>query len=178
VAVTVVFLLAIGFIPTVSHAVVFAYFWSRTESLAAATVYHTAYDGLRDFLSTTVGLGPIAAVWSGSLLIIVGPSCIGGTSGVGRQDEPVLLEIAIGNVRDQFPRCYPTLILEQAAEGHRRGADGCAQAGRVQPDALSRQGRALVLQEAQDGLVGCLGGFRATVLCRVDRIAVRDDSRS
>jgi membrane protease YdiL (CAAX protease family) len=72
VAVTVVVLLAIGFIPTVLHAVVFAYIWSRTGSLAVATVYHTAYDGIRDSLSTTIGLGPIAGLWSGLLLLLLG----------------------------------------------------------------------------------------------------------
>jgi uncharacterized protein len=72
VAVTVVLLLAIGFIPTVLHAVIFAYIWSRTESLAVASVYHGAYDGLRDSLSTTIGLGPIAGLWSVLLLVIVG----------------------------------------------------------------------------------------------------------
>jgi CAAX protease family protein len=72
VAVTVVVLLAIGFIPTVMHAVVFAYIWSRTGSLAVATVYHTAYDGIRDSLSTTIGLGPIAGLWSGLLILVLG----------------------------------------------------------------------------------------------------------
>jgi uncharacterized protein len=72
VAVTVLVLLAIGFIPTVLHAVVFAYIWSRTGSLAVATVYHTAYDGIRDSLSTTIGLGPIAGLWSGLLLVVLG----------------------------------------------------------------------------------------------------------
>lgn len=71
-AVTVAVLLAIGFIPTVLHAVVFAYIWSRTGSLAVATVYHTAYDGIRDSLATTIGLGPIAALWSGLLLLLLG----------------------------------------------------------------------------------------------------------
>jgi uncharacterized protein len=72
VEVTVVLLLAIGFIPTVLHAVIFAYIWSRSESLALATVYDGAYDGLRDSSSTTIGLGPIAGLWSVSLLFIVG----------------------------------------------------------------------------------------------------------
>ena len=72
VAVTVAVLLAIGFVPTVLHAVVFAYIWSRTGSLVVATVYHTAYDGIRDSLSTTIGLGPIAGLWSGLLLVGLG----------------------------------------------------------------------------------------------------------
>ena len=42
-------------------------------------------------------------------------------------------------------------VLEQAAQGHRRGADGRLQAGRVQAPALPRQHRALALQRAQQG---------------------------
>ena len=75
-AVTVVVLLAIGFIPTVLHAVVFAYILSRAGSLAVATVYHTAYDGIRDSLATTIGLGPIAGVWSGLLLLLLGAALL------------------------------------------------------------------------------------------------------
>jgi uncharacterized protein len=71
VAVTVVIVLAIGFIPTVMHAVIFAYIWSRIGSLAVATVYHTAYDGTRDSLATTIGLGPIAGAWSGLLVLVL-----------------------------------------------------------------------------------------------------------
>ena len=69
---TVVVLLGIGLIPTVLHAVVCAYIWSRTGSLAVSTVYHTAYDGIRDSLATTIGLGPIAGLWSGLLLMLLG----------------------------------------------------------------------------------------------------------
>jgi membrane protease YdiL (CAAX protease family) len=72
VAVTVVVLLAIGLVPTVLHAVVFAYIWSRSGSLAVSTVYHTAYDGIRDSLATTIGLGPLAGLWSGLLLLALG----------------------------------------------------------------------------------------------------------
>jgi len=76
VPVTVAVLLAIGFIPTVLHAVVFAYIWSRSGSIAVATVYHTAYDGIRDSLSTTIGLGPIGSLWSGLLLLVLGASLL------------------------------------------------------------------------------------------------------
>ena len=72
VAVTIGVVLAIGFIPTVMHAPVFAYIWSRSGSLAVTTVYHAAYDGMRDSLATTIGLGPIAGSWSGLLLLVVG----------------------------------------------------------------------------------------------------------
>jgi uncharacterized protein len=72
VAGTVLLVAAMSVIPTVLHGVVFAYIWSRTRSLAVATVYHGAYDGMRDSLATTIGLSPIAGVWATLLLVIVG----------------------------------------------------------------------------------------------------------
>ena len=83
VAVTVVVLLAIGLIPTVLHAVVFAYIWSRSGSLAVVTVYHAAYDGMRDSLATTIGLGPIAGLWSGLMLLIPGAVLLWGSKWSG-----------------------------------------------------------------------------------------------
>ena len=57
-------------------------------------------------------------------------------------------------------------MLEHAAKRHRRGADLRLQPGRVESAALPRQGRALVLQEAEEGggLVAREGRFRAAVL--------------
>ncbi len=59
-------------IPAVLHGVVFAYIWMRSRSLAVATVYHLAFDGVRDSIHTTIGLGPIAGVWAAALLVILG----------------------------------------------------------------------------------------------------------
>ncbi|HUW20765.1 MAG TPA: CPBP family intramembrane glutamic endopeptidase [Sedimentisphaerales bacterium] len=62
----------VGAIPAMLHGVVFAYIWTRTGSLAVATVYHAAYDGVRDSIQTTVGSGPVSGLWSVALLIVLG----------------------------------------------------------------------------------------------------------
>lgn len=72
VAITVVIVVLVGAIPAVLHGVVFAYIWTRSRSLAVATVYHAAYDGVRDSIQTTIGSGPIAALWAVTLLTILG----------------------------------------------------------------------------------------------------------
>src|SRR3712207_4434615 len=56
--------LLISVVPSVMHAVVYAYIWSTTQSLAVATVYHSAFDETRDALETSVGFGPfVDVVW-------------------------------------------------------------------------------------------------------------------
>jgi hypothetical protein len=72
VVVTVLLVAAVSFIPSVLNGVIFAYIWSRTGSLAVTTVYHAAYDGMRDSLAMTIGLGPITGVWATLLLVMVG----------------------------------------------------------------------------------------------------------
>jgi len=59
-------------IPAILHGVVFAYIWTRTRSLAVVTVYHTAFDGVRDSIGTTIGSGPIAGLWAVAILVILG----------------------------------------------------------------------------------------------------------
>jgi membrane protease YdiL (CAAX protease family) len=54
------------------HAVVFAYIWSRTQSLAVSTVYHAAFDEIRDTLEGSVGLGPLSQNWQMLILTILG----------------------------------------------------------------------------------------------------------
>ena len=58
-------------VPTILHGVVFAYIWSRGRSLAVSSVYHAAFDGLRDSLGLTIGLGPVAGIWANLVLIIL-----------------------------------------------------------------------------------------------------------
>ncbi len=55
--VSVPILLTVSFVPTIMHAIVFAYIWSRTASLAVSTVYHVCFDEVRDTLEGTIGLG-------------------------------------------------------------------------------------------------------------------------
>lgn len=72
VPVTVTGVIIIGAVPAVLHGVVFAYIWTRSRSLAVATVYHAAFDGVRDSIHTTIGGGPIAGAWAAFLLCILG----------------------------------------------------------------------------------------------------------
>ena len=65
-------LVAVGAGPAILHGVVFAAIWSRSRSLAVATVYHALYDGVRDSLGLTVGLGPVTGLWFNAALIVLG----------------------------------------------------------------------------------------------------------
>lgn len=62
----------VSFIPTILHAVVFAYIWSRTASLAVATMYHVSFDEVRDTLENTVGFGFLGQNWQILVLSILG----------------------------------------------------------------------------------------------------------
>ena len=59
-------------LPAILHGVVFAYIWTCSGSLAVATVYHLAFDGVRDSTQLTIGHGPITSVWSCVILVILG----------------------------------------------------------------------------------------------------------
>ncbi len=59
-------------IPAILHAVVFAYIWARSRSLAVATVYHAAYDGVRDSLSQILGLPAGVTMWSSLVISVLG----------------------------------------------------------------------------------------------------------
>lgn len=64
--------LIISLIPTIMHAVVFAFIWSRTASLAVATMYHVFFDEVRDTLQDTVGLGILGENWQILALTSIG----------------------------------------------------------------------------------------------------------
>lgn len=70
--VSVPLVMLVSLIPTIMHAVVFAYIWSSTQSLAVATVYHAAFDEVRDSLEGSVGLGPLSQNWQMLILTILG----------------------------------------------------------------------------------------------------------
>lgn len=76
IAASVAFLVIASAIPAILHGVVFAYIWSRSRSLAVVTVYHAAYDGVRDSLGSTLGLGPVAQFWSLGVLLSLGVACL------------------------------------------------------------------------------------------------------
>lgn len=68
--------LLLGFVSGVLLGVIFAYVWMRARSLVVSSVYHAAYDGLRDSLSITIGLGPITIWWSGLIIVLAGAALL------------------------------------------------------------------------------------------------------
>lgn len=64
--------LAVSFIPTIMHAVVFAYFWSSSKSLAVSTLYHASFDEVRDTLQDSIGFGFFGQNWQMLILTILG----------------------------------------------------------------------------------------------------------
>ena len=65
-------ILVVSFIPTVLHAVVFAYIWARSLSIAVVTVYHVFFDEIRDTIETTVGFGFLGSNWQMLILSLLG----------------------------------------------------------------------------------------------------------
>lgn len=70
--VTIPAILLITFIPTILHAIIFAYIWSVSGSLAVNTFYHAAFDEVRDSLQNTVGFGPLVEIWQMLFITLVG----------------------------------------------------------------------------------------------------------
>jgi uncharacterized protein len=65
--------LLISIVPSMMHAVVYAYIWSSTHSLVVATAYHSAFDETRDALETSVGFGPfVDVIWQNIVLTLLG----------------------------------------------------------------------------------------------------------
>jgi uncharacterized protein len=63
---------SLSIIPSMLHAVIFAFIWSKTKSLAVVTVYHAAFDEVRDTLQDGVGFGPLVNNWQMVVIIITG----------------------------------------------------------------------------------------------------------
>lgn len=70
--VSLLLILIISLIPTVMHAVVFAYIWSSSKSLVVATFYHVMFDEIRDTLEGTVGLGVLGQNFQMLVLTVLG----------------------------------------------------------------------------------------------------------
>jgi membrane protease YdiL (CAAX protease family) len=85
-AVSATLIVLVSAIPAAMHGVIFAYIWTRTRSLAVATVYHAAYDGVRDSLQITLGHGPITQFWPMAFLTFLGLALLwkGDWRGLGR----------------------------------------------------------------------------------------------
>jgi uncharacterized protein len=62
----------LSIIPSMLHAVIFAFIWSKTNSIFVVTFYHAAFDEVRDTLEKSVGFGSLANNWQMIVIIIVG----------------------------------------------------------------------------------------------------------
>jgi membrane protease YdiL (CAAX protease family) len=62
----------ITLIPSMMNAVIFAYVWTVTKSLAVSSVYHSAYDEVRDAIEKTVGFGPLVSIWDMAVTTLLG----------------------------------------------------------------------------------------------------------
>ncbi len=64
--------LLISLIPAIMNAILFAYVWTEAQSLAVASVYHAAYDEVRDALEKSIGFGPLVSIWEMAVTTIFG----------------------------------------------------------------------------------------------------------
>jgi uncharacterized protein len=70
--ISIAMMLAVSLIPSMMHAIVFAYIWTVTQSLAVVTVYHAAFDEIRDEIEGSIGFGPLVDIWQMLTLTILG----------------------------------------------------------------------------------------------------------
>ncbi len=64
--------LLVSLIPAMMNAVIFAYVWTATKSLAVASVYHSAFDEVRDAIEKTIGFGPLVSIWEMAVTTLLG----------------------------------------------------------------------------------------------------------
>jgi uncharacterized protein len=62
----------ISIIPSMLHAVIFAFIWSKTNSIVVVTFYHAVFDEVRDTLENSVGFDPLVNNWQMAVVIITG----------------------------------------------------------------------------------------------------------
>jgi len=62
----------ISLLPAVMNAILFAYVWTASQSLAVASVYHSAYDEVREALEKSIGFGPLVSIWEMAVTTIFG----------------------------------------------------------------------------------------------------------
>ena len=65
-------MLAVSLIPSMMHAILTAYIWTITQSLAVVTVYHAAFDEIRDAIETSIGFGFLVQIWQMLTLTVLG----------------------------------------------------------------------------------------------------------
>ena len=54
------------------HFCLYAYIWTMTQSLAVVTVYHAAFDQIRDEIEVSIGYGSLVEIWQMLTLTILG----------------------------------------------------------------------------------------------------------
>lgn len=64
--------LLVTLLPAMMNAVLFAFVWNASRSLAVASVYHAAYDEVRDALERGIGFGPLVSIWEMAATLILG----------------------------------------------------------------------------------------------------------
>lgn len=64
--------LLITLIPSIGNATIYAYLWRSTQSLAVASVYHSAYDEVREAIEHSLGFGPLVSIWEMLVTTILG----------------------------------------------------------------------------------------------------------
>ena len=64
--------LLVSLLPAAMNAILFAYVWNASQSLAVASVYHAAYDEVRDALQRTIGFGPLVSIWEMAVTTLFG----------------------------------------------------------------------------------------------------------
>jgi membrane protease YdiL (CAAX protease family) len=62
----------VSLLPAMMNAILFAYVWTASQSLAVASVYHSAYDEVRDALQRGIGFGPLVSIWEMLTTTILG----------------------------------------------------------------------------------------------------------
>jgi membrane protease YdiL (CAAX protease family) len=72
VGVSIAIMLVVSLIPGMMNAIVFAYIWTVTQSLAVVTVYHAAFDEIRDAIKASIGFGSLVNIWQMLTLTILG----------------------------------------------------------------------------------------------------------
>jgi membrane protease YdiL (CAAX protease family) len=69
---TVVILMLITLVPSVMNAILFAFVWGASGSLAVVSVYHSLFDEVRDTLEDSIGFGPLVSLWEMAVTTILG----------------------------------------------------------------------------------------------------------
>lgn len=72
VGVSIALTLLVSLIPSMMNAVIYAYIWSATQSLAVSSVYHAAYDEIRDAIEKSIGFGPLVSIWEMVVTTVIG----------------------------------------------------------------------------------------------------------